>query len=172
VGLILRGGPGPGGGCTRPRHHEAGVVRATVHRRRQSPSTSQRLRDPDHRDDIVGSPGRRGRVLHDQGGGGSCRIRCPDAQHAHVGAHGGGGVHAHLRRHHHGGNNALPTERIAFVRVPTLVIDGGASPAWMHHAAQAVADALPDAQRRTLPGQTHGVAAEAIAPALEEFFAD
>ena len=71
-----------------------------------------------------------------------------------------------------GGNNALPTERVASVRVPTLVIDGGASPAWMHHAAQAVADTLPDAQRRTLPGQTHGVAAEAIAPVLEKFFAD
>jgi pimeloyl-ACP methyl ester carboxylesterase len=70
-----------------------------------------------------------------------------------------------------GGNNALPTERVASVRVPTLVIDGGASPAWMHHAAQAVADALPNAQRCTLPGQTHGVAAEAIAPVLEEFFA-
>lgn len=71
-----------------------------------------------------------------------------------------------------GGNNALPTERVASVRVPTLVIDGGVSPAWMHHAAQAVADTLPDAQRRTLPGQTHGVATEAIAPVLEEFFAD
>jgi pimeloyl-ACP methyl ester carboxylesterase len=69
-----------------------------------------------------------------------------------------------------GGNNALPTERVASVTVPTLVIDGGASPAWMHYAAQAVADTLPNAQRRTLPGQTHGVAAEAIAPVLEEFF--
>jgi pimeloyl-ACP methyl ester carboxylesterase len=71
-----------------------------------------------------------------------------------------------------GCNNALPTERVASVTVPRLVIDGGASPAWMHHAAQAVADTLPNAQRRTLPGQTHGVAAEAIAPVLEEFFAD
>jgi pimeloyl-ACP methyl ester carboxylesterase len=71
-----------------------------------------------------------------------------------------------------GGNNALPAERIASVRVPALVIDGGASPAWMHHAAQVVADTLPNAQRRTLPGQTHGVTAEAIAPVLEEFFAD
>jgi pimeloyl-ACP methyl ester carboxylesterase len=69
-----------------------------------------------------------------------------------------------------GSNSALPTERVASVSVPTLVIDGGASPAWMHHAAQAVADTLPNGQRRTLPGQTHGVAAEAIAPVLDEFF--
>jgi len=62
------------------------------------------------------------------------------------------------------------TERVESVTVPTLVIGGGASLAWMHHAAQAVADTLPNAQRRTLPGQTHGVAAEAIAPVLEEFF--
>jgi pimeloyl-ACP methyl ester carboxylesterase len=70
-----------------------------------------------------------------------------------------------------GDNNALPTKRIASVGVPTLVIDGGASPAWMRHAAQAVADILPDAQRRTLEGQTHDVAPAALAPVLEEFFA-
>jgi pimeloyl-ACP methyl ester carboxylesterase len=70
-----------------------------------------------------------------------------------------------------GDNNALPTERVASVTVPTLVIDGGASPKWMRNAAQAVADALPNAQRRTLAGQTHDVAPEALAPVLEEFFA-
>jgi pimeloyl-ACP methyl ester carboxylesterase len=69
-----------------------------------------------------------------------------------------------------GGNNALQTGRVASVTVPTLVIDGGASPTWMHNAAQAVAHTLPHAQRRTLPGQTHGVSAEVIAPVLEEFF--
>ncbi len=70
-----------------------------------------------------------------------------------------------------GDNNALPTERVASVTVPTLVIDGGASPVWMRNAAQAAADALPNAQRRTLGGQTHDVAPEALAPVLEEFFA-
>ena len=70
-----------------------------------------------------------------------------------------------------GDNNALPTDRIASVTVPTLVIDGGASPAWMRNAARAVADILPDAQRRTLEGQTHDVAPAALAPVLEEFFA-
>ena len=69
-----------------------------------------------------------------------------------------------------GDNNALPTERVASVAVPTLVIDGGASPVWMRNAAQAVAEALPNAQHRTLEGQTHNVAPDALAPVLEEFF--
>jgi pimeloyl-ACP methyl ester carboxylesterase len=68
------------------------------------------------------------------------------------------------------GDFSLPKERVASVRVPTLVIDGGTTP-WLSHAAQAVADALPNAQRRTLKGQPHNVAPEAIAPVLEEFFA-
>jgi len=68
------------------------------------------------------------------------------------------------------GDFSLPKERVASVTVPTLVIDGGETP-WLSHAAQAVADALPNAKRRTLKGQPHNVAPEAIAPALEEFFA-
>jgi len=68
------------------------------------------------------------------------------------------------------GDGSVPSERMASVTVPTLVIDGGASPAFMHNAAQAAADALPNAQRRTLEGQTHDVAPEALAPVLEEFF--
>ncbi len=67
------------------------------------------------------------------------------------------------------GDFSLPTERVAGVPVPTLVIDGGETP-WLSHAAQAVADTLPHAQRRTLSGQPHNVAAEAIAPVLTEFF--
>jgi pimeloyl-ACP methyl ester carboxylesterase len=68
------------------------------------------------------------------------------------------------------GDFSLPKERVASIRVPTLVIDGGQTP-WLSHAAQAVADALPNAQRRTLKGQPHNVAPEAIAPVLVEFFA-
>lgn len=65
----------------------------------------------------------------------------------------------------------LPAGRWAAVTVPTLVIDGGASPAWMRNGAQALVDLLPNAQRRTLPGQTHNVDPEALAPVLAEFFA-
>ena len=70
------------------------------------------------------------------------------------------------------GDGSVPTKRMATVTMPTLVIDGGASPAFMQNAAQAVADALPKAQRRTLEGQTHDVAPEVFAPVSEEFFAD
>src|SRR5262249_39086734 len=66
----------------------------------------------------------------------------------------------------------LPSERWASVTAPTLVIDGGASPARMRHAADALADVLRNAQRRTLEGQAHDVAPEVLAPVLEEFFAD
>jgi pimeloyl-ACP methyl ester carboxylesterase len=68
------------------------------------------------------------------------------------------------------GDGSVPTERLASLTVPTLVIDGGASPAFMHNAAQALALALPNAQHRTLEGQTHDVAPEALAPVLVEFF--
>lgn len=67
------------------------------------------------------------------------------------------------------GDFSLPTERIASVTVPTLVIDGGETP-WLSRAAQAVAAALPHAQRRTITGQPHNVDAAALAPVLVEFF--
>ena len=69
------------------------------------------------------------------------------------------------------GDSSVPAERVACVTVPTLVMDGGATPAWARNAAQALADALPDVRRRTLEGQDHNVAPEALAPVLEEFFA-
>jgi pimeloyl-ACP methyl ester carboxylesterase len=64
----------------------------------------------------------------------------------------------------------LTPERWGSVTTPTLVIDGGASPAMMHSGADALADLLPNAQRRTLADQTHDVAAHVLAPALAEFF--
>src|SRR5262249_35158186 len=69
------------------------------------------------------------------------------------------------------GDFSLPAPKLASVTVPTLVIDGGETP-WLSQTAQAVADALPHAQRRTLKGQPHNVDASAIAPVLEEFFAE
>jgi pimeloyl-ACP methyl ester carboxylesterase len=58
----------------------------------------------------------------------------------------------------------------AGVKVPTLVAAGGKSPDWISNATRALADALPDATYRTLPGQNHMVKAQAIAPVLTEFF--
>jgi pimeloyl-ACP methyl ester carboxylesterase len=64
----------------------------------------------------------------------------------------------------------LPAQRWTAATAPTLVMDGGASPEWMRNGAAALADVLPDAQHRTLAGQTHEVAPEVIAPELEQFF--
>ena len=64
----------------------------------------------------------------------------------------------------------LPTDRWARVTMPVLVLDGGASDAWMHHAADALAEVLPDASRQTLEGQTHAVDPKVLAPVIIEFF--
>lgn len=64
----------------------------------------------------------------------------------------------------------LPAERWASVMIPTLVADGGKSPAWMRRAMQSLGDVLPNAQRRTLEGQTHMVKAKPHALMLVEFF--
>jgi pimeloyl-ACP methyl ester carboxylesterase len=69
-----------------------------------------------------------------------------------------------------GEDAAVPTERAARVAMPTLVINGSESFPFMHTTAVALADAMPNGQHRTLEGQTHEVAAEAIAPMLVEFF--
>jgi pimeloyl-ACP methyl ester carboxylesterase len=69
------------------------------------------------------------------------------------------------------GDYSLPTGRAKSVRVPTLVLAGGADFPWMRDTAQVLANALPQGQTRTLEGQSHNVDAAAIAPKLKEFFA-
>ncbi len=64
-----------------------------------------------------------------------------------------------------------PLVRWADVPVPVLVIDGGASEQWQHNSAQALVDVLPNAQRKTLAGQTHDVSMDVLAPVLIDFFA-
>jgi len=64
----------------------------------------------------------------------------------------------------------LPTDRWVKVTLPVLVIDGGASDAWVHHAADALAKVLPHASHHTLAGQTHMVDPKVLAPVLIEFF--
>jgi pimeloyl-ACP methyl ester carboxylesterase len=59
--------------------------------------------------------------------------------------------------------------RWAAVTVPTLVCSGDQSFAGMAGAADAVAAALPNAQRRKLPGQGHRPAPDALAAVLAEF---
>ena len=64
----------------------------------------------------------------------------------------------------------LPLTRWTSTTVPTLVVAGGKSPAWMRNAMQALARVLPSAKHYTLEGQTHMVSAKALAPVLAEFF--
>jgi pimeloyl-ACP methyl ester carboxylesterase len=68
------------------------------------------------------------------------------------------------------GGSPAPLERWSSIAVPTLVMDGGASPDWQRHAVRALADVIPDARRRTLEGQDHGPDSEVLAPLLVEFF--
>jgi pimeloyl-ACP methyl ester carboxylesterase len=66
----------------------------------------------------------------------------------------------------------LPREPWASVATPTLVLDGGKSPASLRTAADALAARLPHAERRTLEGESHNVSMKALAPVLEEFLHD
>jgi pimeloyl-ACP methyl ester carboxylesterase len=63
-----------------------------------------------------------------------------------------------------------PLERWASVAVPTLVMDGGASPPWQQNGARALASVLPDARHSTLADQDHGPADDVLAPVLVGFF--
>jgi pimeloyl-ACP methyl ester carboxylesterase len=68
--------------------------------------------------------------------------------------------------------NPLSANQWASVTIPALVMDGGKSPAWMRRANQSLAASLPNAQYRTLEGQTHMLKPKAHAPMLVEFFKD
>jgi len=65
----------------------------------------------------------------------------------------------------------LSSDRWSTVTVPTLVIDGGASPPSLRNAAQALADVLPNARRSTLEGQTHAADPTLLTPLVVEFIA-
>ncbi|MEW1911312.1 alpha/beta fold hydrolase [Kitasatospora sp. NPDC085895] len=65
----------------------------------------------------------------------------------------------------------VPADALAKITVHVLVLDGGASPELLRAPARAVAAAIPHAEYRSLPDQTHEVAADALAPALLKFFA-
>lgn len=64
----------------------------------------------------------------------------------------------------------LARKRWESITTPVLVADGEQSPTFLHTGADAIAAILPNAQRRTLPGQDHAVAPDAIAPVLRDYF--
>ncbi len=68
-----------------------------------------------------------------------------------------------------GEDRSAPIERAANVTVPALVMNGSTIP-FMLDTAKALAKAIPQAQHRTLEGQSHDVNLEVLAPVLVEFF--
>ena len=71
-----------------------------------------------------------------------------------------------------GDDASVPTSRAARLAVPALIMTGGASYPFMHVAATELARAIPNAKHRTLEGQPHEVAADALGPVLVEFLLD
>jgi pimeloyl-ACP methyl ester carboxylesterase len=70
-----------------------------------------------------------------------------------------------------GEDGSVPVEKAAKVHVPTLFMNGSAIP-FMLDTATTLAETIPDAQHRTLEGQTHDVDIKVLAPVLIEFFKD
>ena len=68
------------------------------------------------------------------------------------------------------GDYSIPKDLVASVKVPTMVIAGGADFPWMRQTAETLAAALPDGLVRILEGQGHDVDPGVLAPVLKEFF--
>ena len=64
----------------------------------------------------------------------------------------------------------IPTQLLGAVSASTLVLCGGASPAWMIDVGRRIAEGLPDGRLSVLEGQEHVVPPEVLAPVLAEFF--
>jgi pimeloyl-ACP methyl ester carboxylesterase len=65
---------------------------------------------------------------------------------------------------------SMPPGRLAAISTPALVVASEGSTGQLRDWARGVAEALPNASARFLPGTWHGVAAEHLAPALTAFF--
>jgi len=59
---------------------------------------------------------------------------------------------------------------LAGVSFPVLALAGGDSPDWATANAAAIGSAMPGGSSHVLPGQTHAIPAEVLAPVLSEFF--
>jgi pimeloyl-ACP methyl ester carboxylesterase len=64
----------------------------------------------------------------------------------------------------------IPAARLARIGVPTLFIDGAASPGWARASVQAAASLVPGARQLSLDGQDHNVADSVLAPLLARYF--
>lgn len=64
----------------------------------------------------------------------------------------------------------LPSDYWLSVNIPTLVIYGGKSPAWMQNGMKTLAKALPQADLHVLRGETHIVKPKSLAPVMIDFY--
>jgi pimeloyl-ACP methyl ester carboxylesterase len=67
------------------------------------------------------------------------------------------------------GDGSVPVDVASRVAVPALVLDGGGSPPFLREGSDALAAALPHAERRTLEGQTHAFTSDVMAAAVVDF---
>ena len=73
-----------------------------------------------------------------------------------------------------GPDRTAPVERAATIRIPALIMDGGASyeiMPFMRATAEALTRAIPNAEHQIVEGQQHNVDPKALAPHLTTFFA-
>jgi pimeloyl-ACP methyl ester carboxylesterase len=67
-------------------------------------------------------------------------------------------------------SDATTFELLHSVQTPALVLDSQSSSDDLTGGTAAIAQALPDGTRRSLPGDWHGVADEDLAPVISDFF--
>lgn len=68
------------------------------------------------------------------------------------------------------GDGAMPAKIANSVTIPTLVLDGEESPGFKHAAANAMAGAMGNSERKTIKGHHTSVPPDVLAPLLIEFF--
>lgn len=69
-----------------------------------------------------------------------------------------------------GNGGAVPVERLRSIGIPVLAMAGGASDPWAREAMNTIAQAIPDAQARTLEREHHVPADDVLTSILAAFF--
>ncbi|WP_239003629.1 alpha/beta fold hydrolase [Nocardia panacis] len=66
----------------------------------------------------------------------------------------------------------FPSDRLARISVPSLIIAGQLGEPWIRATAAELGDTIPHADHRTIPGQDHSILhqPDALAPSLLDFF--
>lgn len=68
------------------------------------------------------------------------------------------------------GDGAIPRDVAKSIAVPTLIMVGEKGADFMHATSKQIVTLIPNAEHKTLKGQTHQPKAEVVAPVLIEFF--